>query len=993
MLRHAQSHAHQGLLYTVLSLALTLTSCAAPPLTETVVQTPIQQGFERAQFIYESPRSFALKDVDLSQLKYLKLSLTGEGLSKVYTHSGSEFIPVNPDGETLLEIADIPMQAGKIRVATVQGYDADKKELTAFQAKGIYRSKSGSPTVNLEVDRRHLLTGKVIEKLITEGSFDSSQLELETLQLKIDQITGFQELNQTFTSDPLLFNASQIQQLIREERLNSETIQTELSRDPVSAAVFLRTANGCAFNQAITLQVNAPGVADLMIAAGSKSPAQPVFNLPVGSWTLSAKSAGHLLAQTQIQIDPSGLVSNSTASSAITAWNPGLTAPVISHYLAKRIAGGGVGDGYLAVDAYLRMPTGMILEADGSLLISDGLRVRKMAPDGTIQTIVGDGYQGYQGDGGSAKQAQISAAKDIVKDEQGNLYLSDTYNHVIRKVDTQGIISTFAGTGLAGFGGDGGPATLAQFKEPGGLFWKDGALYIADRLNARVRKIAADGTISTVAGNGQLLKAEGGLATETSIGGSTEDIVIDSSNQLYIIDGSFSRILKVSPSGHLSTYIGQGNAEVTGSLGAPKDVYIDSAGVFHVVAAGQVFKVENNELVRLAGTLTPQPGMTEIGLLGDGGPALDASLSTPAKVLKDSAGHLYISDLGHRLIRRVDSTGNISTIAGGGVGDNGPATNAYLDYPPQLSFDNTGNLLIADGRFRIRKIDQVTGVITTLAGNGFRNLSGDGGPAQDAQINATYDLLGRPDGSILLASSWSRRIRQIAANGQITTLTPFQYPVSLAPGRDGEVYISDSEREMIYRYLPASGEMTKIAGNGDPNQIVLQENVAALSASLPNLWDIAYVPFNHSLTVRVSGVRKLRKIDLSTGLISTLAGNGERPPIDWNGTEGNGGLAINAPMEPGGGLGSDSCGNIYFNTNGVIRKIEQQNGLISSVAGLPSNTFLEDGSPWPDNLSLGGIARKADDSFYSIIVEKAKTNHPTIFESRHSIYHFIPQYE
>ncbi len=247
-----------------------------------------------------------------------------------------------------------------------------------------------------------------------------------------------------------------------------------------------------------------------------------------------------------------------------------------------------------------------------------------------IRTIAGNGLFKYAGDGGPATSATLNIPSAVAGGSDGNLWVADTLNGRIRRVNSEGLISTFAGNGSLAFSGDGGPASSASFRSPFGLALDGtGSLYVADASNGRVRKIGLDGIVNTVAGGGSDL--------------------------------------------------------------------------------------------------------------GDGGPATMASLRSPMGVAFDSAGNLYIAEIGGHRVRRVSSpNGTITTVAGTGVpgfsGDGGPATRATLSGPSSLAFDSAGNLYIVDrGNHRIRRVD-TNGSVRTVAGNGIAGFSGDGGPAASASL-------------------------------------------------------------------------------------------------------------------------------------------------------------------------------------------------------------------------------------------------------------------
>jgi sugar lactone lactonase YvrE len=280
-------------------------------------------------------------------------------------------------------------------------------------------------------------------------------------------------------------------------------------------------------------------------------------------------------------------------------------------------------------------------------------------PHGTITTVAGTGAQNYTGDGGPATAATFYNPNAIAFDAAGNMYISDWQNNVVRKVNTHGVITTFAGSGAYGYSGDGGPASQASLRWPTGLAVdKSGSVYISDSNNNVVRKVNNNGTISTFAGN-------------------------------------------------------------TGTLYA-----------------------------------------------GDGGPALSAQLNSPAGLLADSQGNLYICDYNHHAIRKVDSLGTIVTVAGKGTGnfsgDGGTAVTAELKYPQAITTDALGNLFIADtGNNRIRQVSPL-GIISTVAGNTTAGgFAGDGGPAVLAALNSPSGVVADASGNLLIADSSNNRVREV----------------------------------------------------------------------------------------------------------------------------------------------------------------------------------------------------------------------------------------
>src|SRR2546425_11373876 len=399
------------------------------------------------------------------------------------------------------------------------------------------------------------------------------------------------------------------------------------------------------------------------------------------------------------------------------------------------------GDGGPAVSARLSYPGNLVVDGGGNLYIADwgNDRIRKVNTEGIISTIAGNGKERFEGDGGAATPASLNGPREVAVDPAGNVYIADRGNSRIRKVDTVGLISTIAGNGTSGFSGDGGLATAASFDAWSLAVDVSGSLYITDARNHRVRKVNAAGIISTVAGDGgDIFGGDGGPATATSV--LPVDIFVDPGGNLYLADASY-RVRKVNGDGIITTIACNGTSGFTGDGGpataascVPYRVARDSAGNLYV-ADGSSRRIRK---VSAAGIITTVAGRGTGQSSGDGGPATLAELIQPLGVAVDPAGNVYIADEGSNRIRKVNTAGIISTIAGNGKqgfdGDGGPATSASLYEPSGVAVDLAGNVYISDaGNFRIRKVNPA-GVISTVAGRGTSGFTGDGGPASSAQL-------------------------------------------------------------------------------------------------------------------------------------------------------------------------------------------------------------------------------------------------------------------
>ncbi len=449
---------------------------------------------------------------------------------------------------------------------------------------------------------------------------------------------------------------------------------------------------------------------------------------------------------------------------------------------------GFLGDGGLATAARLYGPTGVAVDGSGNVYIADyyNSRIRRVAAStGVITTVAGSATTGYGGDSGPATAAQLYYPFSVNLDSSGNIYIADTNNHRVRKVTAAtGIITTIAGTGTAGYNGD-GPATGATLYNPSGVAVDvSGNVYIADRYNYRVRKVtAATGIISTVVGTGT-----GGFSGEAGPGINAQlnqplGGAIDSAGNLYFADYYNQRIRKlIVATGIVSTVAGSGFAgfegdggmATAGALQYPTAVAVDGAGAMYIADYynHRVRKVAAPTVRTLVMTTVAGDGVA--GYNGDG-PAVTARLYNPRGVAVDGAGNLYIADFNSARIRKV-TAGVISTVAGTGIagytGEGGPATAARLYGPIAVAVDSAGNVYLADYyNQRIRKITVATGIITTIAGNGSAGFSGDGLQATTAQLYYPTGVAVDAAGNVYIADQYNQRIRKVtAATGVISTI-------------------------------------------------------------------------------------------------------------------------------------------------------------------------------------------------------------------------------
>jgi sugar lactone lactonase YvrE len=430
------------------------------------------------------------------------------------------------------------------------------------------------------------------------------------------------------------------------------------------------------------------------------------------------------------------------------------------------------GDGGAATSAQFSYPLSVSLDGAGNLFIADiyNFRIRKLAPGGVISTVAGVATVGFSGDGGPANKAQLNQPFGLAVDTAGNLLIADFGNQRVRKVTSNGVIQTVAGIGIQGFSGDGGPATSAALHLPTDVALDTtGNLFIADSGNARIRKVTPGGIISTVAGNGTPgYSGEGGQATSAQLYGPA-GVATDAAGNLFIADYLNQRVFKVTPGNVISTIAGNGTQGFNGDGGSATAAQLNEPWGIAVDAAGNLFIADlaNNRIRKVTtnGVIGTVAGIGVPGFSGDGGQATLAQLYRPVGVAVDGAGNLFIADSGNNCIRMVTPGGIISTVAGttmpGFGGDGGAATLAQLYNPTKVVLDSVGNLFISD--MDNNSIRRVTpgGIINTVAGLGTAGFSGDGGLANAAQLNFPMGMAINSSGNLFLADYDNNRIRMV----------------------------------------------------------------------------------------------------------------------------------------------------------------------------------------------------------------------------------------
>jgi uncharacterized protein (TIGR03437 family) len=492
--------------------------------------------------------------------------------------------------------------------------------------------------------------------------------------------------------------------------------------------------------------------------------------------------------------------------------------------------------------------------------------------------------------------ASLGTVNGVAVDTAGNAFIVVGNYHVVLRVDgASGIVTLAAGNGIPGYGGDNGPAASAELNYPQGVAVDaSGNLYIADSYNNRIRKVSG-GVITTVAGDGNFGYNGDGMTPASAWLNGPNGLTVDSAGNIFIADTGNGRIRKVA-GGSIATVAGNGSfgyngdniAATSAELTSPSGVAVDSAGTLYIADLGnhRVRKVSAGIITTVAGTGTS-------GYNGDNIPAVSAELDAPWGVALDASGNLYIADTDNNRIRKV-AGGLITTVAGDAgfayAGDNVAATSTSLYAPFGVALDASGNLYIADTvNYRLRKVSG--GTITTLAGGG--TPVGQNGPAINAQLESPLGIAVDPSGNLYIADTVASRVFEVSGG-----------VIGVAAGNGINGFGGDG---------------------GPPTSAYLASPMGVAVSSAGQLYIADFV---NECVREVSG-----------GVIATVAGNGTIQD------SGDNGPAVNAGL--GGPVGGavDSSGNLYIVDNSASTIREVSNGIITTVAGNGTRGYGGDGGP------------------------------------------------
>lgn len=607
------------------------------------------------------------------------------------------------------------------------------------------------------------------------------------------------------------------------------------------------------------------------------------------------------------------IIYNSKTISSLLLAFPLLGLPALAQQdIISTVIGGGPSD-MPAVDADIAFPVQVSFDSAGNYYIAASYanRVYKVNTSGLLTLVAGNGLPGYAGDGiaGGAVNALLNGPSGVAVDSSGNVYISDTNNYVIRKVDTTGTITTVAGQqGVCSYNGNGSPATNYDLCFPENLAVdSSNNLYIADG-DCLIRKLApSTSTIGTYAGNGTCgYGGDGGLATSAELSG-PNGVAVDSAANVYIADSDNYRIREVVFStGKIETIAGNGTAGYKGDGGPATSAKIGFILGLAVNSAGTTVTIADDayNVIRqftVGGNINTVAGTGKDAFCGDGGPATSACFASPYDVAVFGAG-AYVADYDNNRVRQFTVGGNITTVAGNGsTGIPTPVTGVppqgvVPSFPWGVLEDTSGNVFVSDqGNCMVRELVESQDLFDFFAGSGICGYGGDGQPATQAELSNTYGVARDSSGNIYIADPLNCIVREVNASGVIGTFA-------------------------------GSPESCGYSGDDGP----------ATSAQLAHPNGV-YVDSRNNVYIADTGNNVIRKV--ANGTITTIAGDG------GFGFYGDGGPAIAAALNNPSAVAADGAGNIYIadTTNNRIREVAAATGNISTVAGNGFPNFTGDG--------------------------------------------------
>lgn len=630
--------------------------------------------------------------------------------------------------------------------------------------------------------------------------------------------------------------------------------------------------------------------------------------------------------------------------------------------IAGDIGGDGALDGQ-GSEARFNRPADVAVDAAGNVYVADmsNETVRKITPEGLVSTLAGSSGESGDADG-QGLNARFHTPSGLAVDSQGNVFVSDTENHLVRKIDRNGLVSTFAG--ISGEAGDrDGPGDQAQFNSPAAVaLAPDGSLYVADSDNHLIRKISPSGRVSTVAGLTNEEGASDGAGKQARFS-APQGLTVDSAGAVYVADTGNETLRKITPAGLVSTVAGQagksGHRDAAGAaarFSGLMGVQVDAVGTIWVVDGDNhvLRQVTPQGLVSTWVGSVDKPGNTD-------GTGSHARFNSPSGLARDAAGNVYVADTFNEVIRKITPTGEVTTLAGWapnpGKG-NGTGQGARFDQPQSVAVDPAGVLYVADRENHTLRKVLPSGLVTTVAGKAGEPGHDDGKGVQ-ALFSHPQGVTVNPRGQVIVTDSHNDTLRQITLEGTVTTLAGeagesggtdgplkkarFNTPVGVRADAQGALYVVDFENHTLRKIN--QGTVSTLAGAateaGDTDG-------PGPTARFKEPADVVVDASGH-LYVADHGNHVIRRIS-PDGLVSTWAGlAGEAAQVDGKGQA----ARFHHPQ----GLALDDAGNLYVADlgNHALRRITPE-GTVTTLIGTAREGGIRLGSQMPRLDSPSGLA-------------------------------------
>jgi len=633
--------------------------------------------------------------------------------------------------------------------------------------------------------------------------------------------------------------------------------------------------------------------------------------------------------------------------------------------LAGNLDGPGNADGAVSL-ARFNGAKGVAVDASGNLYVADTNNhvIRKISSVGIVSTFAGKSGQPGSTNGAGA-EARFQSPADVAVDANENIYVADTGNLIIRKITPAGVVTAFAGTAGVQGSADGAGASEARFDQPHGIaIDATGNVYVADTGNSTIRKIDVNGVVSTLAGEAGKTDSDDGVGVAAHFF-NPQDVAVDADGNVFVADTGNSTVRMIDPAGLVSTYAG-----VPGDNGVTDGASYEARFSYPmglVVNGGNIYVSDTgNSVVRkidASGAVTTLFG--KAGVFGSAdGSATEARFNAPSGIAVDADGMIYLADADNNTVRKITAAGEVSTLAGtAGLDGSTNATGAAARFfePGGLAIittrtvddTDTIDVYVADTGNHVIRVISSTGVVSTLAGLAGEESHTDGTGAA-ARFSRPVGVAADINGKLLVADAGNQMIRRVTGAGEVTFVAGepgevgtangtgsqarFNFPHAVAIDPDGNAYVADRFNSTI-RKVTVTGEVSIFAGSAGAQAFA---DGSAADARFDTPQGIATDSVGN-VYVADTGNHVIRKIT-SAGVVSTLAGAAESAgSIDATGVE----ARFSSPSS----VVVDASGNVYVADTGnhTIRKITRA-GIVTTVAGMAGEAGFVDGT-WPGLLS------------------------------------------